>query len=110
MEIDSVIISHFAEVDLIDIIEYYKSLSYTYVQKTIEDFECNIKGLKQYPCKGRIVPELQKQGIEKYRELIQGNYRIVYEISGNTIIIHTILDSRRDFESIIVAKLIKHYM
>ena len=58
MEIDSVIISHFAEVDLIDIIEYYKSLSYIYVQKTIEEFERNINSLKLHPLQGRIVPEL----------------------------------------------------
>ena len=41
--------------------------------------------LQEYPKSGRTVPELERQGITKYRELIQEYYRIVYEISGNKI-------------------------
>ena len=65
--------------------------------------------LKEYPKSGRIVPELDRQGITKYRELIQGNYRIVYEISEKKVIIHTILDGRRNFEEIIISKLSRYY-
>ena len=109
MEIKDVIISQFAEDDLDEIAAYYFSLSPNYVEKVISDFEENVMSLKEHPKSGRIVPELEKQGITQYRELIQGYYRIVYEISEETIIVHTIIDGRRNFEELIISKLSRYY-
>ena len=75
----------------------------------ISEFEENVLSLQEHPKSGRTVPELERQGITKYRELIQEYYRIVYEISGNKIIIHTIIDGRRNFKDIIVSKLSRYY-
>ena len=58
---------------------------------------------------GRIIPELEKQGILQYRELIQGYYRIIYEIDDNKIIVHSIVDGRRNFEETIISKLSRYY-
>ena len=109
MAIKDIIISQFAEDDLDEIAAYYVSLSPGYVEKVISDFEENVMSLKEHPKSGRIVPELEKQGIIRYRELIQGYYRIVYEISEETIIVHTIIDGRRNFEELIVSKLSRYY-
>ena len=108
-EITEVIVSQFAEDDLNEIVEYYFSLSHNYVEKTISEFEENIMSLQEHPKRGRIVPELEKQGILQYRELIQGYYRIVYEISGRKVIVHTIIDGRRNFEDTIISKLSRYY-
>jgi len=43
--------------------------------------------LKRHPKLGHIVPEI---GLDEYRELIYGNYRVVYRISGATIFILTV--------------------
>ncbi len=109
MEIKEVIVSQFAEDDLNEIVEYYFSLSPNYVENIVSEFETNILSLQQYPKRGRIVPELDRQGISQYRELIQGYYRIVYEISEDIIIVHTIIDGRRNFEDIIISKLFRYY-
>lgn len=109
MEISEVVVSQFAEDDLNEIAEYYNSLSQNYVAKVVSEFEKNVMSLKNHPKSGRIVPELEKQGIEQFRELIQGNYRIVYEISGDKVIVHTIIDGRRNFEDIIISKLMRYY-
>ena len=108
-EIYEVIVSQFAEDDLNEIIEYYFSLSENYVEKLIFEFEENVMSLKKHPRSGRVVPELEKQGILQYRELIQGYYRIVYEISDDKVIVHTIIDGRRNFEDIIISKLSRYY-
>ena len=108
-EINEVIVSQFAEDDLNEIVEYYFSLSQNYVEKIISEFEENIMSLKKHPRSGSVVPELEKQGILQYRELIQGYYRIVYEISDDKVIIHTIIDGRRNFEDIIISKLSRYY-
>ena len=109
MEIKEVIISQFAEDDLNEIVEYYFSLNPNYVENIVSEFETNVLSLQQYPKRGRIVPELDRQGISQYRELMQGYYRIVYEISEDKIIVHTIIDGRRNFEDIIISKLFRYY-
>lgn len=109
MTINQVIVSKYAKEDLREIISYYQSLSPDYVEKTISEFEKNVLSLKDFPKSGRIVPELAKQGIENFRELIQGYYRIIYEISNDTVNVHAIIDGRRDFEDIIISKITRLY-
>ena len=109
MEIKEVIISQFAEDDLNEIVEYYFSLNPNDVENIVSEFETNVLSLQQYPKRGRIVPELDRQGISQYRELIQGYYRIVYEISEDKVIVHTIIDGRRNFEDILISKLFRYY-
>ncbi|AIN94307.1 hypothetical protein JO40_09500 [Treponema putidum] len=109
LEIKEVIVSRFAEDDLNEIVGYYFSLSPNYVEKIVSEFEKNIMSLQNNPKSGRIVPELERQGISQYRELIQGHYRIVYEISEDKLIFHTIIDGRRNFEDIIISKLSRYY-
>ena len=108
-KINEVIVSQFAEDDLNEIVEYYFLLSQNYVGKIISEFEENIMSLKKHPRSGRVVPELEKQGILQYRELIQGYYRIVYEISDDKVIVYAIIDGRRNFEDIIISKLSRYY-
>ncbi len=108
-EINEVIVSQFAEDDLNEIVEYYFSLSQNYVEKVISEFEENVMSLKKHPRSGRVVPELEKQGILQYRELIQGYYRIIYEISDDKVIVHTIIDGRKNFEDVIISKLSRYY-
>lgn len=109
VEIKQIIVSRFAKDDLNEIVEYYCSLSPSYVEKTVRQFEDNVMSLKQNPLRGRVVPELEKFGYTRYREIIQGNYRIVYEVSNDTVIVHVIIDGRRDFESLIFSKLARFY-
>ena len=71
MRVKEVIVSKFAKDDLREIIAYYQSLSQNYVEKTIAEFEKNILSLKDFPKVGRIVPELGRQGIDIFREIIQ---------------------------------------
>ena len=107
-KIDEVRVTKFAEDDLDEIVEYYNLLSPSYVEKTISEFEKNIMSLKSSPKSGRVVPELARQGIENYRELIQGYYRIIYEIIGTIVYIITIIDGRRNFERVIIEKLTRY--
>ena len=107
-EIKEVEVSPFAQDDLNEIIEYYSSYSQDYVETTISEFEENVMSLQQHPRSGRIIPELEKQGITQYRELIQGYYRIVYKISKDKVIILTVIDGRRNFEEVIIEKLSRY--
>lgn len=48
--------------------------------------------LRRFPRMGRIVPELRQT---KLRELIEGNYRIVYRIAPKRIEILTVFEAHR---------------
>jgi|SRR5574344_566013 toxin ParE1/3/4 len=103
----NVILSYLAELDLNEIIEYYIHVNENYVEKIILQFEEKISNLTYFPEIGRVVPELEKQNILHYREIIEGNYRIIYEIQENKVIVHTIIDARRNFEELIIRKLLR---
>ena len=102
-----VIVSKSAEDDLRDIVDYYKSLNPSYVESVITQFEHNILSLSRFPLSGRIVPELYDQGIEQYREMIQGQYRIVYEMQAENVVVQAVIDSRRNLQDILLAKLLR---
>lgn len=54
--------------------------------------------LKHYPKLGRVIPEMQE---DQYRELIEGNYRVMYEILNEEIIlIQRVLHSSRFFDKL----------
>jgi toxin ParE1/3/4 len=103
------VFSRYAEEDLIEILDYYSSTNPEYSLKLIETLEKRVSELKRYPERGRIVPELERQNIVDYREIIEGNYRIIFAIQDNTVIIHTIIDGRRNFEELIMNKLMRFY-
>ena len=83
--------------DLKDILDYISKDSRRYAENQIRRIKAKTLILKTQPESGRIVPEL---GILQIRELIEGNYRIVYRLLHTEIIeILTIHHSARDFES-----------
>ena len=102
-------ISRYAEDDLIEIIVYFYSINQEFSTKLLITIENKIDTLKTFPEQGRIVPELEKQNISVYRELIEGNYRIIYSIQDEIVYIHTIVDSRRNLEEILIKKLMRYY-
>jgi toxin ParE1/3/4 len=82
--------------DLISIGEYIERDSVRYARITINKIRSGTKYLKKYPLMGRIVPEL---GVEEIRELITGNYRIIYQVkNGIEIYILTVHHSARSLD------------
>ena len=59
------------------------------------------------PERGRIVPELQDQGIHIYRELVVAPWRIIYRISDTTVFVLSVIDARRNVEDILLDRLVK---
>lgn len=78
--------------DLNDIAEYIAKDSPHYAQRTVELLYNKVEILSIHPKAGRIVPELNQ---ENTRELIEGNYRLIYELKNNDLYILTIHHSAR---------------
>ena len=82
--------------DLGSIGDYIAKSSEKYAKLTVKNLFDRTNILKNYPLAGRIVPE---KNDDKIRELIEGNYRIIYEvISADQIIILTVYHSARDLK------------
>ncbi|MFN3840416.1 MAG: type II toxin-antitoxin system RelE/ParE family toxin [Cyclobacteriaceae bacterium] len=82
--------------DLGDIGDYIAENSEKYAKLTVKKLFERPDILKTYPQAGRIVPEKNEENL---RELIEGNYRIIYEIvSADQINILTVYHSARDLK------------
>jgi len=82
--------------DLGNIGDYIALNSEKYARITVQKLFDRTEVLKTYPKSGRIVPEKNEENV---RELIDGNYRIIYEIfSGEVIYILAVYHSARDLK------------
>jgi len=101
------IFTKFAEEDLIEILDYYVDKNLDYIPKLVKRIDFRLEELRTFPEKGRVVPELEKKSITDYRELIEGFYRIIYYVKDKNVFVLSIIDGRRNFEEIIVTKLMR---
>ncbi len=69
-----------------------------YGQIFVERIIQQVEKLKLFPEIGRIVPEYKQENI---REIIFGNYRIVYHFYENSIVVLNIIHASRDFPNVI---------
>lgn len=100
-----VIWARVAEADLNNIILYIAEESPINARKILNKIKEKASSLKQFPERGRVVPELHDQGLLLYRELIVSPWRIVYRISDKKVYILSVLDSRQNAEDILLKKL-----
>jgi addiction module RelE/StbE family toxin len=98
--------SETSEKDLKGIVEYIAEDSPSRAYKILTDIKEKVSDLHSFPGRGRIVPELQDQGITQYRELIVVPWRIIYRISEETVFVLSVLDSRQNVEDILLKRLL----
>jgi len=70
-----------------DIAEYISRDNPTAAEKWIDTVFSKVEQLKSFPESGRIVPEINSKD---FRELIYGNYRIIYRLEKIQVSILTI--------------------
>lgn len=96
-----------AEADLKNIILYIAEDNPTTARNIFEKIKETAASLTHFPERGRIVPELQYQGLFLYREVILAPWRIVYRISDKKVYVLAVIDSRQNVEDILLKRLIK---
>ena len=96
-----------AESDLKQIIDYVPTDSPGNALQIFKKIRQKVSNLYAFPERGRIVPELQGQGILIYRELIAVPWRIIYRISDETVFVLSVIDARQNIEDILLSRLLK---
>ncbi len=91
--------------DLNDIAEYISNDSVFYAELQIQKLINRTDILENFPLIGRIVPELNLKSV---REIIEGNYRIIYRVVNKSMIhILTFHHSRRKLKRTVIKTMIK---
>jgi len=96
-----------AEEDLANIILYIARDSPTKARSVFERIKEKASSLTKFPERGRIVPELQDQGLFLYRELILTPWRIIYRVEVKKVYVLSVIDSRQNVEDILLKRLTK---
>lgn len=92
-----VVWSNLAIDDLKAIHDYISRDSKIYASKFVARIIARVDQLEQHPMSGRIVPEFESESI---RELIEGNYRIVYKIYADHLGIARVFHSARQLKQV----------
>jgi addiction module RelE/StbE family toxin len=79
-----------------DIASYIALDKPSVAEQWIDKMFDSVEQLIDLPKSGRVVPELQ---INSIRELVQGNYRVIYKIQDNSISVLTVKSYRQQLRS-----------
>ncbi len=63
--------------------------------------------LFNFPDRGDCPPELQRVYVLEYRELHYRPYRVIYRILDRKVLIHVVLDGRRNLQELLLERLIR---
>ena len=96
-----------AKDDLLNIVAYIKKDNPSIANDIYQKIRKKAHSSNFFPLKGRVVPELQQEGITFYREVIASPWRIIYKVGNDTVYIMAILDSRQNIEELLLQKLLK---
>ncbi len=67
----------------------------------------DVAGPATMPLRSRVLPELQAEGVDGYRELLVGPYRLMFAVRGGEVVLLTVLDGRRDLGELLIARALR---
>jgi len=93
-----------------DLLEIYKFVavqdSFGNAENLFDNLFKRCVSLKDYPNRGHIPLELAGVS-DTYLEIHFKPYRIIYEVSGNNVFIHCVLDGRREMKKLLEERLLR---
>jgi plasmid stabilization system protein ParE len=96
-----------ASLDLIEIIEFASQDRPQAAQKLGREILQAASRLARHPRSGKILPELQEQGISDYRQVLVRPYRLIYALRAESIDIVVVVDARRDLQTALLQRLMR---
>jgi toxin ParE1/3/4 len=63
--------------------------------------------LETPPFRCRVVPELEAEGIDTYRELLVGPYRWTFAVREGEVVLLTAVDGRRDLGELLIERALR---
>jgi toxin ParE1/3/4 len=66
-----------------------------------------VAGLETLPLRCRVVPELEAEGIDGYRELLVSPYRLMFAVRGSEVVLLTAVDARHDLGELLIERALR---
>jgi len=108
MKTYEVVVDTDAEDDLFDIYRYVAfNDSIAQADKLLGHLKQACYSLRRFPLRGHVPPELQDIGVSQFREIRYKPYRVFYSIEDRRVIIHCVLDGRRDMQTLLQERLLR---
>ncbi len=106
----TVIVDHQAEDDLYQIymtrLEQRGPVGSDGAEALLDALQATIDGIADYPERGPIPPELEALGERDWRQVSHAPYRVIYLLEDGVATVALVADSRRDFASLLQARLL----
>ena len=97
-----------AEDDLFELYKYfYFNDCEENADRILAKLEEIITSLQDFPTRGHIPLELNLLGIEDFLEINYKPFRVIYQILGEVVFVHCVLDGRRDMQKLLLERLIR---
>lgn len=96
-----------AEADVEEVLDYLANDSVSNARNLLEKITQLAETLNAFPRRGRMVPELKRQGVTEYRELIVKTWRMIYYVDGHKVHVVSFLDGRRDVNEVLLARFLR---
>jgi toxin ParE1/3/4 len=91
-----------AEEDLLRIVTYISANdSAEGAGRVLDGIERAMTSLETLPERGHIPPELERIAVRGFREVHFKPYRVIYEVCGREVLVHAVLDGRRDMMTLL---------
>lgn len=104
----TILISDIALRDMEEIRDFIAEESGAAVALQIFDgLEACCESLGEFSERGNRPKELLALGVVQYRELHFKPYRLIYGMTSNSVIVHAVLDGRRDVRSVLQRRLLQ---
>lgn len=97
-----------AEQDLQDIRRYVlKKFGAPAWTDTLTRLRVTVDTLRAFPLSGAVPDELAELGSQRYRQLVSGKNRVIYEPTADVVYIHIVCDQRRDLRGLLSRRLLQ---
>jgi toxin ParE1/3/4 len=74
---------------------------------TLGRLRATVEALKALPLAGTVPEELADLGSRRYRQLVAGKHRLIYELTAEAIYIHIACDVRSDLRGLLSRRLLR---
>jgi toxin ParE1/3/4 len=102
-----VLLSKSAATDLREIHAYLaQHRSVDFADALVRNLRSRVVSLAELPNRGAIPQELLDWGVTDIRQLVEGPYRIIYEVRAEHVYVHVIADGRRDMRELLNRRLL----
>ena len=102
-------ISTAAVKDILEIYDYVVEFdSEANADRLIAKIKASIETLANFPERGSMPSDLLEIGIRDYRQIFFKPYRIVYRVNEKFVTINAVLDGRRNLQTLLSRRLLRH--